>query len=239
MTENVLPTEKEEKPEQETEDEGRDHCKQEDEVPEYLLQRGGQDTFLSLDPLVIYSTSLQKNAFGVSRMSSSPLPVPLQLVPRQISCIFGFPRRSSGVSLTSRCPVSLLDQAHPKPALPFVSVPQGLMFSCCDNLYVLMCSTHFMLAAPISSNRSLAPQGRGIRSFILVELNSHSQATDTPPATPEECCVSTRPSQTAGGLSYCLTDQLSPIVSFSRLLSHLPPEQLSFSDRQHHTSSLP
>ena len=130
-------------------------------------------------------------------MSSSPLPVPLQLVPRQISCIFGFPRHSSGVSLTSRCPVSLLDQAHPKPALPFVSVPQGLMFSCCDNLYVLMCSTHFMLAAPISSNRSPAPQGRGIRSFILVELNSHSQATDTPPATPEECCVSTRPSQTA------------------------------------------
>lgn len=37
MTENVLPTEKEKKQEQETEDEGRDHCKQEDVVPEHLL----------------------------------------------------------------------------------------------------------------------------------------------------------------------------------------------------------
>lgn len=157
-------------------------------------------------------------------MPSSPLPAPFQLVPRQISCIFGFLRHSSGVSLTSRLPVSLLDQARPKPALPFLSVPQGPVFSCCDNLYILMCSTHFMLAAPISSNRSLAPQGRGIRSFILLELNSHPQATDTPPATLEECRVSTSPSQMAGGLSHCLTDQLSPFVSLSRLPSHLPPE---------------
>jgi hypothetical protein len=145
-------------------------------------------------------------------MSSSPLPAPLQLVPRQISCIFGFPRHSSGVSLTSRLPVSLLDQARPKPALPFLSVPQGPVFSCCDNLYILMCSTHFMLAAPISSNRSQAPQGRGIRSFILVELNSHPQATDTPPATLEECCVSTSPSQMAGGLSHCLVTTISLCV---------------------------
>lgn len=132
---------------------------------------------------------MQKNIFGVSRMSSSLLPAPLQLVPRQNSCIFGFPGHSPGVSLTSRLPVSLLDQACPNPALPFLSVPRGPVFSCCDNLYVLICSTYFMLAAPISSNRSLAPQGRGIRSFILVELNSQPQATDIPTATLEKCCV--------------------------------------------------
>ena len=157
-------------------------------------------------------------------MSSSLLPVPLQLVPRQISCSFSFPRHSPGVSLTSRLPVTLLDQACPKPALPFLSVPRGPVFSCCDNLYVLICSTYFMLAAPISSNRSLAPQGRGIKSFILVEINNQPQATDTPPATLEECCVSTSPSQMAGGLSHCLADQLSPIVPLSRLPPHLPLE---------------
>lgn len=157
-------------------------------------------------------------------MSSSLLPAPLQLVPRQISYIFGFRGHSPGISLTSSLPVSLLDQAHPNPALPFLSVPWGPVFSCCDNLYVLICSTYFMLAAPISSNRSLAPQGRGIRSFILVELNSQPQATDTPPATLEECCVSTSPSQMAGGLPHCPADQLSPIVPLSRLPSHLPLE---------------
>ena len=62
-----------------------------------------------------------------------------------------------------------------------------------------------MLATPISPNRTLAPRGTGIRPFVLVELTSLPQDTDTPPAGLAECSVSTGPNQMAGGPAALLT----------------------------------
>lgn len=158
-----------------------------------------------------------------SHMQGSFLLGPFQLVSRQISCISSCLRRSAGASLISWISGNLLDQACPKPALLFLRVHWGHVYSCSDNLFLLMCSTYFMLATLISPSTSLAPQGTEISPFILIELTSLPQATEAPPEHLAECSASTDPPQMAGG-PQCLTDQLSLPSSLSGLPSEPPPE---------------
>lgn len=84
-----------------------------------------------------------------------------------------------------------------------------------------------MLTTPISPNRTLAPQGTGIRPFILVELTSLPQDTDTPPVGLAECSVSTGPTPMAGGPTALLTSCLPSHPSPGCLLSCLQNNYLS------------